>query len=862
MRMPRVKTDLYLSRSGRQHLNSHSPVTGLSRPPAGLRLLLSLAAVLMLLPPLFGQPDTDMLKHIYPYMDREVQGDLNRISGINDKAVGVLDKGQLAVNTSNFGELANFLVWFTNAGHWPRTADGSRQYFFGLGLLVGISEENVIETSTQFMTKLQDWVPPDGVQGREFSGDVRAASDDTPFMATSDFPDTWPAGFWDGGSWMEDGGRHWPGRFRINTAHPGYPAVLEEVEGEFASDRDIYCSYSDDLNPKGSAGILVEQTGYSYGRNYAEDIIFFHLRISNTSPADHDSVYIGLYSRFRPDYDNRDYLDFIDRDGDGKKDLQIIYDVNNRANMNWQSTEARDPLGMVGLRIYDTPFDMGITDFHHFPNSIRPINDEQFWAIMSSDRNSSAFDSDTTLQLYFHGQDRRIDDCSPDSLNSYYPPVYLADADEDIPGDAINSILSVGPFTLAADSSVELSFALIMGDAGSTPYRPDFSDLLRNVDQADEMAENMFQGPVPPPAPVLHAVEEEGAVTLYWAADPSETRADPSLRKIDFEGYKIYRSEDRGMTWGKAVTDAYGQTSGYVPLAIFDRINGITGEDPVFRQLLGEDSGIRHSYRDENLINGREYWYCVTAYDSGNQDPDSLLQSYMVPIGTSLLESHTVSAIPGARVSNYIPGEVPSGDLTPRTGSSSAHVRLELLDPDLITGHSYEFSFNDGNPVTFNLYDLDSGDSLLVRQGLSDESEDNITAVHGFRPVIIDTSSQPLSSQVSYVFQTQAGSLTANSANTLSGVKVVPDPYFVSNTYESSEYGKKLKFNHLPDRCSIRIFTLSGDYVDSFEHDSNRGYSFWDMRTKNDQFLAPGIYLYHIETPDGQSTAGRFLVIR
>jgi len=76
-------------------------------------------------------------------------------------------------------------------------------------------------------------------------------------------------------------------------------------------------------------------------------------------------------------------------------------------------------------------------------------------------------------------------------------------------------------------------------------------------------------------------------------------------------------------------------------------IDGIKGLDPAFNQSLGDDTGLKHSFVDENLINGIEYWYCVTSYDVGNQNPDSLEQSYQSALGHSTMESHTVSVTPG-----------------------------------------------------------------------------------------------------------------------------------------------------------------------------------------------------------------------
>jgi hypothetical protein len=73
-------------------------------------------------------------------------------------------------------------------------------------------------------------------------------------------------------------------------------------------------------------------------------------------------------------------------------------------------------------------------------------------------------------------------------------------------------------------------------------------------------------------------------------------------------------------------------------------------------------------------------------------------------------------------------------------------------------------------------------------------------------------------------------------------------------------------FTNLPSSCTIKIYTILGELVDTVEHggdtQTSSGFAFWNMRTRNDQFIAPGVYLYHAETPDGHETAGRFLVIK
>ena len=88
------------------------------------------------------------------------------------------------------------------------------------------------------------------------------------------------------------------------------------------------------------------------------------------------------------------------------------------------------------------------------------------------------------------------------------------------------------------------------------------------------------------------------------------------------------------------------------------------------------------------------------------------------------------------------------------------------------------------------------------------------------------------------------------------------DPYIISNAWETSQFGKKLMFNHLPHECTISIYTVAGDHVRTLEHNDNRGFEFWDMRTYNDQYIAYGMYVYVVSIPNGQKKVGKFLVIK
>ncbi len=1021
------------------------------------------------LSPLPGAPDCR------PCHDRPPPLPLGKTMGLNEMAVGVLDKGQVQVNTGNFGMLADFHTWFTNAAHWPRQARDDRQYAFGLGLLVGIDPGNVIETATQGGA-FKDWLPLDDAAGHEYSGEVTAVSDETPFLASSDFHKTWPLGYYDqDGDWVSTAGsgqRYWPGPFRIDVSHPGYPDTLVEKEGEFTSDRDIYCVYDDAENPlvPGGVGIEVEQSSYSFGRPYAEDMLFWDMNIHNVSGADLKGIYVGLLAKFRPDYDNHDYLNFIDSDDDGRRDLVYVYDVNNQRNRTWAETD--DPMAMVGVRVFDTPYDLGITDFHHFSHDYRLETDSLVWAVMSSTADSPALRDSTgnIARMFFHGADSRLDYTGEDSLDAYYTPWKEEDSGETFGGQAVDYIVSCGPFDLPAGASVPFSLALIMGDAGETPFAPDTSDLMENVRVANNMYSLRFQGSGPPAPPEVFAVAGDRSVTLYWTAEPSESSRDVLTEETDFEGYKIFRSTTNGLSWGDEITNATGDLAGYNPIAIFDLVDDVSGEDPAYPQILGTNSGLVYSFTDENLINGLEYWYCVTAYDRGTQDPDAPEQSYMYPLGASIFESHTVSVIPGPKAVDLQPED----NLLPIGGICGGTVRVVITDTSAVTGHGYKITFaenavpniDNGDTtwsIGFALVDTTSMDTLMLHQPVPVSAGEYPPEVDGFQlliqnvefgvesmgwtkvagdtctfdwryksiapgagaqlvqeavyttddwritvdytptggteafwydafsgtmqedkqhlPITVeaitdpeypidvsehtwlnefaipapesfrqdyysplgwdlvpggpgylpasrgwyekhvdflefvkidldpatgdtllnfirlftnnkpDTSfnvsnelevitavapsdgdeftiltSKPFRNAISYTFGTPVPHKSRVIEDPLSNIRVVPDPYVVTNIWETSEFGKKLQFNHLPSECTIRIFTLAGEHVATVPHPAagseGRGFVFWDMRNKHDQFIAPGVYLYAVTTNDGHKKLGRFLVIK
>jgi len=91
----------------------------------------------------------------------------------------------------------------------------------------------------------------------------------------------------------------------------------------------------------------------------------------------------------------------------------------------------------------------------------------------------------------------------------------------------------------------------------------------------------------------------------------------------------------------------------------------------------------------------------------------------------------------------------------------------------------------------------------------------------------------------------------------------VPDPYYVSNALEATANTKILKFVNLPSRAIIRIYSVSGVLVNALTHNDagGSGEATWNLRNRNNQFVASGVYFFHVEGPDGKSKVGRFTVV-
>ncbi len=104
----------------------------------------------------------------------------------------------------------------------------------------------------------------------------------------------------------------------------------------------------------------------------------------------------------------------------------------------------------------------------------------------------------------------------------------------------------------------------------------------------------------------------------------------------------------------------------------------------------------------------------------------------------------------------------------------------------------------------------------------------------------------------------------------LDSVYVVPNPYVATSVFEpSNPYlvgrgERRIYFMNLPPECTIRIYTITGELVQTLTHNSSvdDGQEPWDLTSRDGMDVAFGVYLFHVDAPGVGETVGRFALIK
>ncbi len=98
---------------------------------------------------------------------------------------------------------------------------------------------------------------------------------------------------------------------------------------------------------------------------------------------------------------------------------------------------------------------------------------------------------------------------------------------------------------------------------------------------------------------------------------------------------------------------------------------------------------------------------------------------------------------------------------------------------------------------------------------------------------------------------------------------VVPNPYVGAASFEPERFAvsgrgeRRMEFRALPQRSTIRIYTIHGELVQTLHQDGSvNGYVPWDLRTKDNLDVAPGLYIFQVEAEGVDNYISKFAIIK
>ena len=416
------------------------------------------------------------------------------------------------------------------------------------------------------------------------------------------------------------------------------------------SHQDFLMDYSDtsrvflngepiiDHNP---LGIAVHQETYAWNFPFANFFVIFNYWIKNVSNRNIDSVFVGMWTdavvRNTNITGRPSGSAFFNKGGDGYNDsIKMAYEFDAAGDLGFSDSY----IGV--LHCGSDPklpekFPVGLIDSIPSVNFVtwqfRNVDDPDFFAPQND------FDRYGKLRGYFSGTSRWKDGITPQQIktpsnrsilitNGHFPTI--------APGDSINVVFAIvcakkyGPDPANLDTEEQKTNLYINADWALRAYFGEDKNRNGILDPGEDLDSNgkitRYILPAPPAVPVVKVIPKDREVEIYWDKR-AELSIDPISGKQDFEGYKIYRTQ-AGFDLTQGGQDIFNSL---VTLAQFDSAgNGVsfdTGFDfvelPEPITFPGDTIQYYYKYTLNNLLNGWQYLFSVSAFDEG--DPENNL---------------------------------------------------------------------------------------------------------------------------------------------------------------------------------------------------------------------------------------------
>jgi hypothetical protein len=385
----------------------------------------------------------------------------------------------------------------------------------------------------------------------------------------------------------------------------------------------------------------------------------------------------------------------------------------------------------------------------------------------------------------------------------------------------------------------------------------------------NETEVNWLVGMAPPP-PGMRVWPTDNRVHVFWDNE-SETTPDVRLNTIDFESYRIWRADNWTRPFGSSLENGPGSNLWQL-VAEYDVVDSfivdyeIGPEEVVSDTLpLGPNTGLDPiRYRPRVLDDPRFEDLADSMQVVVDSDPEGRY-SDRPPLRDRFGEFLEIMT-PVLRWQEYptaldtfwaVTGREQVVEVDPDSGEQEVTVVgkdpvefYEYVDEAVSNGYIYFYSVT---ATDHELEQLPGGGFRIVGDGLSGDPSSSFT-----------NSTPGTDAQT-------AAEREANGAN----IYAYPNPATREALEEFQQLfpsgddptGVRVAFANLPRaRNTIQIYTLSGDLVETIEHDGTQGYgeASWNLISRNGQEVVSGIYLYVVQSDDDRfdDFIGKFVVVR
>ena len=420
--------------------------------------------------------------------------------------------------------------------------------------------------------------------------------------------------------------------------------------------------------------------------------------------------------------------------------------------------------------------------------------------------------------------------------------------------------------------SYDRGFVTVTADGKPDGIAPSECTSIVAVDINGNVKTDVNTAVIVPSAPVAGYVEPGVDGDILHAGPGSGTISMDVLNQDSLRSEHIYRLEFENPTVFQ---------NGPVPLATFtDQTDGrvFVEKEPITvvgQELVIADGMIVYVFNDSTVtvIPGSTGW---TKGSNANTLPAVALDSAFLTSNVQYpadFEMQFADHVIDTSTTGLFFGCPPATPTDFRIWNLTDNLRMQFLFYD----NDKDAAFTPGDRVVIVMGDSVGKPAVVgnYRTAWGFQQAVDSAALPPVFPTLGDTlavkTTKPFRTGEQFQFKIQRASVDAQTAaNDLDKIAVVPNPYVGAasweppNPYKAGRGERRIFFINLPAQCTIRVFTVRGNLVQTISHDAQltNGQESWDLVTKDGMDLAYGIYVFHVDAPGIGEKIGRFAVIK